>query len=40
MYVEMITVPYDFQKAVKHARNNNQPGWAIALQSGFMEVTY
>jgi len=34
--VELITVPYDFQKAAAQARKNNRPDWAIGLQSGYM----
>jgi diadenosine tetraphosphatase ApaH/serine/threonine PP2A family protein phosphatase len=34
--VELISVPYDFQKAADRARNNGRLDWAIALETGYM----
>ena len=34
--VELISVPYDFQKAADQAQKNNRPDWAIALQTGYI----
>jgi putative phosphoesterase len=34
--VELISVPYDFQKAVEKAKKNNRSDWAIALETGYM----
>lgn len=34
--VELITVPYDHQKAAEQARKNKRPEWEIALRSGYM----
>ena len=34
--VDLISVPYDFQKAADRARKNNRLDWAIALQTGTM----
>ena len=35
--VELISVPYNFQRAADQARKNNRPDWAIALQTGTMK---
>ena len=35
--VELISVPYDFQKAVDQAKKNNRADWAIALETGYMK---
>ncbi|MBI9049145.1 MAG: metallophosphoesterase family protein [Anaerolineaceae bacterium] len=34
--VELINLCYENVKAVQQAAKNNQPGWALALQTGFM----
>ncbi|MGA9407225.1 MAG: metallophosphoesterase family protein [Bacteroidota bacterium] len=34
--VELIAVPYDFQKAAAQARKNDRPDWAIGLQLGYI----
>ncbi len=34
--VELISVPYDFQRAADQARNNGRLDWAIALETGYM----
>lgn len=36
-YVNLITVPYDYKKAVRQAKKNNRLEWEMALQTGFME---
>jgi putative phosphoesterase len=35
--VELVTVPYDSQRAADKAKKENRPDWAIALQTGFMK---
>ncbi len=35
--VDLITVPYDYEKAVQQAKKNNRLEWELALRTGFME---
>jgi putative phosphoesterase len=35
--VELVFIPYDFQKAADQARKNNRPDWETALRTGFMK---
>ena len=35
--VDLISIPYDYKKAVQQAKKNNRLEWETALQSGFME---
>jgi predicted phosphodiesterase len=33
--VDLIAIPYDFNKAADQARDNSRPDWEIALRTGF-----
>ena len=35
--VELISVSYDYPKAVEQARRNNRPDWGVGLETGFMK---
>ena len=34
--IELISIPYDYQRASERARKNNRPDWAHALQTGYV----
>ncbi|HEX7557075.1 MAG TPA: metallophosphoesterase family protein [Leptolinea sp.] len=34
--VDLISIPYEFEKAAERAQQNNRPDWEMALRTGFM----